>query len=157
MGEAITIVADPARARRIMGYLPSLPEHYDLPVYLALAEKGRDEAAVGRLLDEALQRIDRRMKEPPGGVEPSISYVLPVVERIDPTRVPEFFWREVASRQALDNPRTIRLYSPIEVIPYLAWYDREVAAALFEPTRERIERTEDRELATWAREFEAWS
>ena len=66
-------------------------------------------------------------------------------------------FKGVASRQTFDNPPTIRLYSPIEVIPYLAWYDREVAAALFEPTRERIERTDDRELATWQREFEAWS
>jgi hypothetical protein len=32
-----------------------------------------------------------------------------------------------------------------------------VAAALFEPTRQRIEHTEDHELATWQAEFLAWS
>ena len=44
-----------------------------------------------------------------------------------------------------------------DLIQHLAWYDREVAAALFEPSRDRIEHTEDRELATWSSEFEAWS
>jgi hypothetical protein len=150
-------VADPARARRAIGYIPWISELCDTPVYLALAEMGRDEAAVGRLLDEALRRMDRRMEDPLGGAGQPIGFVLPVVERIDQARVPEFFWREVASRQASDNPRTTRLYSPIAVIPYLAWYDREAAAALFELTRERIERTDDHELATWAKQFAAWS
>jgi hypothetical protein len=149
---------DPARARRIMGYIPMLAQLSETPAYLALAEGGRDEAAVGRLLDEALRRIDRRLMEPPDRIlEPSIGYVLPVVERVDPARVPEFFWREVASRVSSDNPRILRVYSPIEIIPYLAGYDREVAAAVFEPMREQIERTDDRELATWAQQFRAWS
>jgi len=39
----------------------------------------------------------------------------------------------------------------------LAWYDREAAAALFEPSRARKEHTEDRELATWSNEFLASS
>ena len=83
--------------------------------------------------------------------------LLPVVERIDPAMVPELFWRDVASRPPFGNPRTISAYSPTRLIEHLAWYDREVAAALFEPTRERIEHTEDRELATWRAEFLAWS
>ena len=83
--------------------------------------------------------------------------LLPVVERIDPALVPEVFWRYVASRPPFGNPRTISTYSPSDLIQHLAWYDREVAAALFEPSRDRIEHTEDRELATWFSEFEAWS
>lgn len=150
-------LADRERARRIMGSVPTIERLIEIPVYLALAEKGRDEAAVRASLDEAMQRIDRDVDGTTRGSLFPIGQWLPVVERIDPTIVPEFFWREVASRQALDNPRTIRLYSPIEMIPYLAWYDREVAAALFEPMRDRIERTDDRELATWAKEFAAWS
>jgi hypothetical protein len=150
-------LVDPARAQRIIGGIPMLSQLSETPVYLALAELGRNEAAVGPLLDEALRRIDRRMQEPPGGVEPSIAYILPVVERIDPALVAEFFWREVAYRQAYDNPRTTSLYSPIDAIRLLAWYDREVAAALFEPTRERIERTQPPELATWRSQFLVWS
>jgi hypothetical protein len=118
---------------------------------------GRDEAAVGRLLDEALRRMDRRMVDPLRSAGQPIGFVLPVVERIDAVRVPEFFWREVTSRQASDNPRANRLDSPSAVIPYLASYDREVDAALFEPTRVRIERADDHELATWAKPFVAWS
>ena len=71
--------------------------------------------------------------------------------------MPEVFWRYVASRPPSANPRTISVYSPTDLIQHLAWYDREVAAALFESSRDRIEHTEDRELATWSSEFEAWS
>jgi hypothetical protein len=83
--------------------------------------------------------------------------LLPIVEQIDPARVGEIFWRDVASRPPFANPRTISYYSPSRLIQYLAWYDREVAAALFEPSRARMEHTEDRELATWDIEFVAWS
>ncbi len=71
--------------------------------------------------------------------------------------MPEVFWRYVASRPPSANPRTISVYSPTDLIRRLALYDREVAAALFESSRHRIEHTEDRELATWSSEFEAWS
>jgi hypothetical protein len=83
--------------------------------------------------------------------------LLPAVERIDPALVPEVFWRFVASRPPFTNPRTISTYSPSDLIEDLAWYDCDVAAALFEPSRDRIEHTEDRELATWSSEFEAWA
>jgi hypothetical protein len=39
----------------------------------------------------------------------------------------------------------------------LGWYDREVAAALFEPARTLMEQTEDRELSRWQLEFLSWS
>jgi hypothetical protein len=55
---------DPALARRVIGSIPGLSELCDTPVYLALAEVGRDEAAVRRLMDKALQRMDRWMADP---------------------------------------------------------------------------------------------
>ena len=39
----------------------------------------------------------------------------------------------------------------------LAWYDREVAAAVFEPVRDRMDRTDDRELATQRSKFLSWA
>ncbi len=97
------------------------------------------------------------MKQQPEGYESLTGAVLPAVERIDPALVPEFFWREVASRQSFDNPRAIQFYSPSYLIKFLAWYDREVAAALFEPSRARIEQAENPELESWQGEFVTWS
>ena len=149
--------SDPERTRRIIGGIPILSQSFETPAYLALSEVGRDEAAVRRLMDEARQRADLRMNEPPNGFEPNIGDVLPIAERIDAALVPEFLWREAASRPSFDNPRTMRDYAAIAPIDYLAWYDREAAAAMFEPSRARIEQTDERELARWRSEFLAWS
>ena len=110
-----------------------------------------------RALDEGSAASTGSCGSSPSDARPSPGAMLPVVERIDPAMVPEIFWRHVASRPTSGNPRTISAYSPSHLIAHLAWYDREVAAALFEPTRERIEHAEDRELATWRAEFLAWS
>ncbi len=47
--------------------------------------------------------------------------------------------------------------SPSNLVMLLGWYDREVAAALFEPVRAQIEQTDDRELAVWGNQFLSWS
>jgi hypothetical protein len=83
--------------------------------------------------------------------------VLPLVEQIDPALVPELFWRALATRLPTGNPRAVHDVSPAALVGLLGWYDREVAAALFEPIRERIEHTDDVELARWWIEFEGWS
>jgi len=133
------------------------PEFY---AFLALGLKPRDASASRRAFDEVLRALDGLLQERPeqlnsrGG---QVAALLPAVERLDPALVPEVFWRYVASRPPFANPRTIHTYSPSDLIRYLAWYDREVAAALFEPSRDRIDHTEDRELATWSSEFEAWA
>ncbi len=102
--------------------------------------------------------IDGLMQERPEQLQGfRAGSLLHVVERIDPALVPEVFWRYVAARPPFANPRTIRTYSPSELIQHVAWYDRDVAAALFEPSRDRIAHTEDRELATWSLEFVAWA
>ncbi len=125
--------------------------------YLALGLKSRDESASRRAFDEVLRAFDGLLQERPEQLHSSHWSLLPVIERIDPALVPEFFWRYVASRPPSGNPRTISVYSPRDLIQHLAWYDREVAAALFDSSRDRIEHTEDRELATWSSEFEAWA
>jgi hypothetical protein len=131
-------------------------------VFLALGSKTRDETASMHAFQTGLQALDRLMQEEPERYQHIAGALLPVVERIDPALVPEVFWRDVASRLPRGNPRSIDAYfwadsSSSWLITYLAWYDRDVAAALFEPIQARMEQTDGRELATWAREFMAWS
>lgn len=40
---------------------------------------------------------------------------------------------------------------------WLGWYDREVAAVVFEPVRTYIEQTDDQTLADRQSEFQSWS
>ncbi len=129
----------------------------DFFAYMALGLKARDDSASRRAIDEVLQAMDGLLLERPEQLYSAQTSLLPVIERIDSALVPEVFWRYVASRPTFANPRTIGVYSPSELIRHLARYDREVAAALFDSSRGRIDRTEDRELATWSSEFEAWA
>jgi hypothetical protein len=81
---------------------------------------------------------------------------LPIIEQIDPALVPELFWRAVAMRPPRGNPHIDREASPDNLL-LLAWYDREVAEALFELVRAKLELTDDRTLADSAIAFLAWS
>ncbi len=148
---------DPAQARKVIEGFPGIDQRPELFVFLALGARERDESTARQALDEGLRRIDRLMQERPERFESIAGSLLPIVERVDPARLPELFWRDVASRPPFGNPRTLSAYSPSYLIQHLAWYDREVAAALFEPSRARMEHTEDRELATWSNEFLAGS
>lgn len=58
---------------------------------------------------KAVEGIDRQLEE---GVEFSFTLgpswvLLPLVEQIDPTLVPGLFWRAVAARPPIGNPRTL--------------------------------------------------
>ena len=79
--------------------------------------------------------------------------LLPLVERIDAALVPEMLWRDVASRSPYGNPRSIEANAPIGLITRLAWYDRDVATTLFEPTRALMKHTDPGELANRSYEF----
>ena len=75
--------------------------------------------------------------------------LLPLVEQIDPSLVPEVFWRAVAARPAdRQSPLAQRCIAQRTGRLFWAWYDREVAAAVFEPVRALMEQTDDRELAS---------
>jgi len=150
---------DPARARRLVD---EAQRYYDNPqsyLFLALGLKRRDPAAADEAFWKAIGGIDRLMKE---GVEYSAMHggrgvLLPLVEQIDPALVPELFWRTVATRPPIGNPRTLFHESPIQLSILLGWYNREVAAALFEPVRTQIEQTDDQELAEGGNMFLDWS
>ncbi len=153
-------MGDPARAQRFFDRLRATNLRavgWEFYAFLALGLKANDASASRRAMGEVLLGMDGLMKERPEQLQDGSKNLLPIIERIDPALVPEVFWRYVASRPPSANPRTISVYSPTDLIRHLAWYDREVAAALFESSRHRIEHTEDRELATWYSEFEAWS
>jgi hypothetical protein len=148
---------DPARARRVLDGIPQIRPPAELFIFVALGASKRDERASHEALREGLRLIDKLMQDEPEQFQARAGVLLPVVERIDPALVPEFFWRTVASRSPSGNPRSTSADSPSGLIDSLAWYDREVAAVLFEPARQRIEQAEDRDLATWRGEFLAWS
>jgi hypothetical protein len=83
--------------------------------------------------------------------------LLPIVEQIDPALVPEYFWRIVATRPSVGNPRSIGSLSSGALVLLLAWYDRDVAEALFEPIRDQMEKADDVALALESTAFLGWS
>jgi hypothetical protein len=148
---------DPARARRIVDGFSWIAREPDLYIYAALGASKRDERAAREAIREGLRLIDKQIQEEPERFQAKVGALLPVVERIDPALLSEIFWRAVVSRSPSGNPRSTSADSPSGLIDSLVWYDRDVAAVLFEPARQRIEQAEDRELATWRGEFLAWS
>ncbi|MGC8642276.1 MAG: hypothetical protein ACP5XB_20635 [Isosphaeraceae bacterium] len=81
--------------------------------------------------------------------------VLPLVEQIDPALVPELFWRTVALRLPTGDPRQSVSLRPAHLAELLAWYDRDVAALVFEPMRTMLEAAEDEELGLLSMAFES--
>ena len=79
-----------------------------------------------------------------------------MVEQIDPALVPEYFWRILAMGRPISNPRSTQDIYASSLVELLAWYDRDVAAALFEPLRDQMEKSDDKRLANSQR-FRGWS
>ena len=150
---------DPARAERLVQESQRYFDHPQTYLFLALGLKSRDKAAAHQAFQTAMQGIDRVMKEeaedsPKLGPRQAL---LPLVEQIDPVLVPEFFWRVVATRRSIGNPRSASELESAHLVLLLAWYDREVAAAIFESVRAQMQHTDDLALAGWSTEFLAWS
>ena len=129
-------------------------------LFLALGLKPRDEPAANEAFQAAMIGIDRLAEE--GGeyfaVRGIHGVLLPMVEQIDPALVPELFWRAVATRPPIGNPRVLREHLSGSLLVLLAWYDREVAQALFERVRPDLDREEESRLSSdWALEFLGWS
>jgi hypothetical protein len=148
---------DPARARRIIEALPLTQWNPHYFLFIALGAKARDEPFALDVFQTGVKGIDRLLQENPERYQHEAGSLLPVVERIDPSLVPEIFWLDLSSRPAPGNPRMLTAGSASHLITYLAWYDRDVAAALFEPTRARMEQADDADLAGWSIEFRAWA
>jgi Carboxypeptidase regulatory-like domain len=147
---------DPPRARKLVETQRGDRDYFQHEFCLALGAKGRDEAAMTAAIQAGLQELDRVLEDEPemlmqGGP------VLAIAEAIDPGLVPEVVWRLVAGRPASGNPRVVGAYSPISLVECIAWYDRELAAALLERTRVRIDKVGDAELTSWDWAFEVWA
>ena len=149
---------DPAAARRAIDGLPftrsSMPHLF---LFMALGAKERNEAVALDAFQIGVKGIDRLLQENPERYQSSVGGFLPIVERIDPALVVELFWLDVSSRLPAGNPRMLDAALPSRLITHLAWYDREVAEALFEQVRARIDQASGDQSADWAREFLAWS
>jgi len=127
---------DPARAQRLTAESQRYFDHPQAYLFLALGLKSRDEVAAHQAFQTAMHGIDRLMKDGPEYSE-MLGFrgvLLPMVEQIDPALVPELFWRAIATRPSVGNPRRRdNEYSSSALVMLLAWYDRDVAATLFEP------------------------
>jgi hypothetical protein len=148
---------DPARAQRL---IDRAQQDMDLPhryLFLALGLKPSDPAAATQAFQTAMQGYDQLMKE---GEYSSMlvprAVLLPMVEQIDPALVPEFFWRILAMGRPADNPRSTQEIYASALVNLFAWYDRDVAAALYERLRDQIEQTDDKTLSN-SRRFVGWS
>ncbi len=85
-------------------------------------------------------------------------FFYPIVERIDPALVPELLWLDLAARFATDNPYALTGGSPMSLlVSHVAWYDRNVAAALFEPTRVVLQAATSGDSGASSSDFVAWS
>jgi len=153
--------SDPARARRLVD---ESQRYYDSPrsyLYLACGLKVRDPAAAEEAFWKGIRGIDCLMEEGAGYLAMQIpggpAALLPLAEQIDPTLVPEVFWRAVAARPPIGNPRLLIDGSLRELVQFLGWYDREAAAAVFETDRALMDQTDDRELAARVDWFRSWS
>ena len=102
-------------------------------LFLALGLKSRDEAAADEAFETAMRGIDRLMTTRRSTHSWRSRFLLPIVDQIDPALVPELFWRVIATRPPSGNPHPISESPQRTMVILLAWYDRAVAKALFEP------------------------
>ena len=150
---------DPGRARRLV---EESQRYFDFPqqfLFLAHGLKSRDQVAALQAFQTAMEGIDRLMREGVGHLKMlgAREVMLPLVEQIDPALVPELFWRLVATRPSVGNPLTVSDYRSSQLVADLGWYDRDVAAALFEPIRVHMEHSDDLPRVGLAEEFLGWS
>ncbi len=145
---------DVARARRIAEGIEGRGTRACAFVSIALGASERDQHSVRALLDRSLETIDQVI-ESGRGAEPRVllsgvvalyptnpaAEVLPIVERVAPDRLAEFFWRAVALHERIRRDDEDRLQASAvgTECSLLAHYDHDAAAALFEPMNAYIQ------------------
>jgi hypothetical protein len=146
--------ADPARARALVD--ESQRSFNNPNAYLVLANglKTRDPAAAHQAFQTAMEGIDRLTQDESLMLGPR-EILLPMVEQVDPALVPEYFWRVVAMRPCIGDPKSANTFSSALLTALLAWYNRDVAAALFEPVRAAMESAENSGPTVMG--YQAWS
>jgi hypothetical protein len=149
---------DPERAWRLTDTAQSELDNPLRYLWLAHGLRARDPAGARRAFQTAMEGLDRRMAASNSTIVlPRSGVTLPMVEQIDPALLPEYFWRTVAMRPARGEPSDWDWRVANELVLLLAWYDRDVAAALFERTRVALNRGDDLPPAVRLTALEAWS
>ena len=138
---------DLARARRIAAAVDTPGARACAWAFTALGAADRDKQAAREALDRSIEAIDQILESGPGlalvtTVQGATLYwtnpavlILPIVEQVAPERLAEFFWRAVALHDRVEQDgeeSLLRSGIGFECM-LLAHYDRQVAAALFEP------------------------
>jgi hypothetical protein len=122
---------DPARARRLTDESQRFFNNPPAYLYLAAGLKAGDAAAAHQAFQTAMTGIDQLMASDSLMLGPR-EVLLPLVEQVDPALVPEYFWRVVAMRPCIGDPKSVDKIPSALLTALLAWYDRDVAAAVFE-------------------------
>jgi Carboxypeptidase regulatory-like domain len=143
---------DPARAQKLVETRRGGRDYFLHQFCLALGAKGRDEPVMRAAVQAGLQELDRVLGDNPLTLLRDGGPALAVVEAIDPALVAEVMWRAVAGRPPIPTPRAIMRNAQC-----IAWYDRELAGAMFEPTLARLGNLSDAELKSWEFVFETWT
>ena len=139
---------DPPRARRVAESLHGAGARACGWAYVALGLAEKDKPGASAAMDRAIEEIDRLRESGAGPDAVTIlsgirlmyptnpaAQILPVAERIAPDRLADVFWRAVALHPRIETDREDQLkssYISFECIA-VARYNREMAAALFEP------------------------
>jgi CarboxypepD_reg-like domain len=139
---------DPPRARRFAASQSSTGTRACAWASVAFGLAEKDKAGASEALDRAIEEIDRLRESGPAPEQVDIVngirlmpptnpavLILPVVERIAPERLADVFWRAVALHPRIETDREDLLQSSFiaHECTLLARYDRDIAAALFEP------------------------
>ena len=126
--------ADLPRARRIALDQKSARARADALIFAAYGLPPSQRPAARDLVRQALAELDRVHDPSDMPRLYLITADMPLVESIDPGLVPELFWRAVADMPAADDPRVeYGRDDGLRQALLLARYDRQVAAALYEP------------------------
>jgi Carboxypeptidase regulatory-like domain len=145
---------DLARAHRIAEGIAGPGTRACAWVFVALGAFGRDKRAATAALDRSLEAIDQILESGPGP-DPIVNLngvnalyptnpaaeLLPLVERIAPERLAEFFWRAVALHERINPDDEDRLQRSAigKECMLLAHYNRDAAAVLFGPMNSYIQ------------------
>jgi hypothetical protein len=155
--QPIAVPADAAQIQKRIKEAERRSDHVSANLLRAFSLKSGDASAAHQTFQAAMRHLDALMYEPAAKQLGLRSVLLPVVEQIDPALVPEYFWRIVAMRRPVGDPHVDRDLFAGQLVILLAWYDRDVAAGLFEPLRAQIEQTDDQELAHSPDDFLGWA
>jgi hypothetical protein len=150
--------ADPGRAWRLSDDGQREVDQPQRYLLLAHALRSRDPAGALKAFQIAMDGLDRWIQsaKAPSVREP-YQVVLPLVEQIDPALVPEYLWRLLALRPAPRDPDDLSIRYSTKLALLLAWYNREVAAALLEPARLALDHGKNLPPDASLNLFLAWS